>query len=116
MTDLGGAHHRACRRSGGSTADVDIRGAINRSGALAITGKVNPLAKDIALDVQVSVKDVELPPASPYTGKYVGYAISKGKLDLALAYKIAGPQARRAATSWCWISSRSATRSTARTP
>jgi hypothetical protein len=73
----------------GTTADVDVHGAINRSGALAVTGKVNPLAKEIALDVQVSLKDIELPPASPYTGKYAGYAIDKGKLDLALAYKIA---------------------------
>lgn len=73
----------------GTTADVDIRGAINRSGALVIAGKVNPLAKEIALDVQVSLKDIELPPASPYTGKYAGYVIDKGKLDLALAYKIA---------------------------
>ena len=39
--------------------------------------------------MQVSLKDIELPPASPYTGKYAGYAIGKGKLDLALAYKIA---------------------------
>jgi hypothetical protein len=73
----------------GTTADVDVRGAINRSGALVIAGKVNPLAKEIALDVQVSLKDIELPPASSYTGKYAGYAIDKGKLDLALAYKIA---------------------------
>ncbi len=73
----------------GTTADVDVHGAINRSGALVIAGKVNPLAKEIALDVQVSLKDIELPPASPYTGKYAGYVIDKGKLDLALAYKIA---------------------------
>lgn len=37
----------------------------------------------------MNLKDVELPPASPYTGKYAGYAIGKGKLDLALAYRIA---------------------------
>jgi hypothetical protein len=73
-----------------STADVDIRAAINRSGSLVIAGKVNPLAKDVSLDMRVDVKDVELPPASPYTGKYAGYGISKGKLDLALGYKIAG--------------------------
>ena len=89
VTDLA-ARVSGLSSAGGSTADVDIRGAINRSGALAITGKINPLAKDISLDMQVSVKDVELPPASPYSGKFVGYAISKGKLDLALSYKIAG--------------------------
>ena len=73
---------------GGTTADVDLHGAINRSGGLTVAGKVNPLAKEIALDVQVGLKDIELPPASPYTAKYVGYQIGKGKLDLALAYKI----------------------------
>ena len=73
----------------GTTADVDVHGAINRSGALTVAGSVNPLAKEISLDVQVSLKDIELPPASPYTGKYAGYVIDKGKLDLVLAYKIA---------------------------
>ena len=80
----------------GTTADVDVHGAINRSGALVIAGKVNPLAKEIALDVQVGLKDIELPPASPYTGKYAGYVIDKGKLDLALAYKIADRKLERA--------------------
>jgi len=88
ISDLGG-RITGLSSVAGTTADVDVHGAINRSGALAVTGKVNPLAKDIALDVQVSLKDIELPPASPYTGKYAGYAIDKGKLDLALAYKIA---------------------------
>ncbi len=73
----------------GTTADVDLRGAINRSGTLTVGGKVNPLAKEIALDVQIGLKDIELPPASPYTARFVGYQIGKGKLDLALAYKVA---------------------------
>jgi hypothetical protein len=74
----------------GTTASVDIRGSVNRSGVLTIVGSANPLAKDLALDVQVSLRDFELPPTSPYAGHYAGYAISKGKLDLSLAYKIAG--------------------------
>jgi uncharacterized protein involved in outer membrane biogenesis len=74
----------------GSTASVDIRGSVNRSGVLTIVGTTNPLAKDLALDVQVNLRDFELPPASPYTAHYAGYPISKGKLDLALSYKIAG--------------------------
>jgi hypothetical protein len=74
----------------GSTADVDIRGSVNRSGVLTIVGKTNPLAKDLLLDVQVALKGFELPPTSPYAGKYAGFGISKGKLDLSLDYKIAG--------------------------
>ena len=73
----------------GTTATVDLRGTINRSGALVIGGTVNPLAKDLALDLKVDLRDVELPPLSPYSGHYAGYAIGKGKLDLSLGYKIA---------------------------
>ena len=39
--------------------------------------------------MQLALNDVELPPASPYTGKFVGYNISKGKLGLSLDYKVA---------------------------
>jgi len=88
LTELGGGVS-GLSSVAGSTAVVDIHGAVNHSGALTIAGKANPLAKEIALDVTVDVRDVELPPASPYTGKYAGYGVSKGKLDLALAYKIA---------------------------
>jgi hypothetical protein len=73
----------------GTTADIELSGTIDRSGALAVGGKLNPLAKDLFADVQVSVRGFELPPTSPYSGRFVGLAISKGKLDLALDYKIA---------------------------
>ena len=87
LTDLAG-RITGLSSSPDSTADIDLRGSVNRSGVLSIVGKANPLAKELNLDVAVSLKDFELPPASPYTGKYAGYAISKGKLDLSLAYKI----------------------------
>jgi hypothetical protein len=73
----------------GTTADVDIRASVNESGALTILGKINPLAKDLFVDMKVDLQDFELPSTSPYSGKYVGYGISKGKLDLTLGYKIA---------------------------
>jgi hypothetical protein len=88
LTDLAG-RVTGLSSSPDTTADIDLRGSVNRSGVLSIVGKANPLAKDLNLDVAVSLKDFELPPTSPYAGKYAGYAISKGKLDLSLAYKIA---------------------------
>ena len=88
LTDLAG-RVSGLSSSPGSTADIDLRGSVNRSGVLTIVGKINPLAKDLDLDVAVNLKDFELPPTSPYAEKYAGYAISKGKLDLSLAYKIA---------------------------
>jgi uncharacterized protein involved in outer membrane biogenesis len=69
-------------------ADVDVRGKLDHSGVLTVAGKVNPLAKELFVDVTVALEDFELPPASPYAGKYVGYGISKGKLGLQLAYHV----------------------------
>jgi hypothetical protein len=69
-------------------ADLDVRGSVDQSGALTILGKVNPLAKELFVDVKVDLQGFELPPASPYAGKYAGYGISKGKLGLSLDYHI----------------------------
>jgi uncharacterized protein involved in outer membrane biogenesis len=88
LTDLAG-RVTGLSSSPHSTADIDLRGSVNHSGVLTIVGRVNPLAQDLSLDVAVNLKDFELTPASPYTAKYAGYAISKGKLDLSLVYKIA---------------------------
>jgi hypothetical protein len=71
-----------------STADLDLRGAYDGA-PLTIAGKLNPLAAIPSLDVKAEVRGVELTPLSPYSGKYAGYAIDKGKLSLFLAYKIA---------------------------
>jgi hypothetical protein len=73
----------------GSTASVELSATVNRSGTLKIAGKTNPLADNLFLDLQLALRDVELPPASPYSGRFVGYAISKGKLGLSLDYKVA---------------------------
>lgn len=74
-----------------STADVDLRGAYDGA-PVTIAGKVNPLAATPSLDIKAEVRGVELTALSPYSGKYAGYAIDKGKLSLFLGYKIADGQ------------------------
>jgi len=71
----------------GSTADLDLRGAYDGA-PVSVAGKINPLAAVPSLDIKAEVRGVELVPMSPYSGKYAGYAIDKGKLSLFLAYKI----------------------------
>jgi hypothetical protein len=88
LTDLAG-RVSGLSADGATQADVDVRGSVDHSGNLSIVGKVNPLAKDLFVDLKVRLKDFELPPTSPYAGKYAGYGISKGKLSLALDYHIA---------------------------
>ena len=70
-------------------ADVDLRGTLNDIAPLEITGKVNPLSRDLYADLAVNMRDVDLNQMTPYSGKYAGYTIQKGKLSLGLKYLIA---------------------------
>ncbi|HQR50370.1 MAG TPA: DUF748 domain-containing protein, partial [Methylophilaceae bacterium] len=72
----------------GSTADVDLRGKVNGTAPLEIAGKINPLAKDIFVDLKASAKGIELSGINPYATRYAGYAIEKGKLSVDIHYFI----------------------------
>ena len=69
-------------------ADLELRGRAEGSASLEVTGKLNPLAKPLALDIQAKVRDLELPPLSPYAVKYAGHGIERGKLSMDVAYKV----------------------------
>jgi flagellar motor protein MotB len=69
-------------------ADVDLEGRVDNHALLTIAGQINPLSEEAYTDLTVSVKDLSLPTVSPYSGKYAGYPITKGKLSLDLAYNI----------------------------
>jgi uncharacterized protein involved in outer membrane biogenesis/outer membrane protein OmpA-like peptidoglycan-associated protein len=69
-------------------ADVSFKGKLNGYAPLEITGTINPLMEDLFVDLKVRFKDMDLSPASPYSGKYVGYKIQKGKLSLDLSYLV----------------------------
>ena len=73
-----------------TTADVDLRGKLNDYAPLEITGKINPLSKDLFVDLKARITDLDLSPATPYAGKYAGYTIEKGKLSLDVKYSING--------------------------
>ena len=69
-------------------ADLELRGKAEGTASLEIVGKLNPLAKPLALDIEGRVRDLELPPLSPYTIKYTGHGIERGKLSLDVAYAV----------------------------
>ncbi len=76
--------------AGGSPAlaDLDLRGRAEGTASLEINGKLNPLAKPLALDIRAKVRDLELPPLSPYSVKYAGHGIERGKLSVDLHYEV----------------------------
>ncbi|MGE5752845.1 MAG: DUF748 domain-containing protein, partial [Deltaproteobacteria bacterium] len=69
-------------------ADVDLRGRLENYAPLEITGKINPLRNDLFVDLKIDFKDMDLSPLTPYSGRYAGYTIEKGKLTLSLKYLI----------------------------
>ncbi|UUZ67692.1 DUF748 domain-containing protein [Polaromonas sp. P2-4] len=71
-----------------SMADLELRGRAEGTASLEILGKLNPLAKPLALDITGKVRELELPPLSPYAVKYAGYGINRGKLSVDVNYVV----------------------------
>jgi uncharacterized protein involved in outer membrane biogenesis len=69
-------------------ADVDLKGKLDNYAPLEITGKINPLREDLYVNLKVDFRDMDLSPLTPYSGRYIGYTIQKGKLALSLKYLI----------------------------
>ena len=69
-------------------ADVDLAGKVDRYAPFRIKGQINPLSEDAYTDVTVVFENLNLTTISPYSEKYAGYPINKGKLSLNLAYKL----------------------------
>ncbi|MGE8188541.1 DUF748 domain-containing protein [Pseudomonas sp. NPDC086278] len=69
-------------------ASVDINGKVDRYAPVTIKGAVNPFDPMASLDIATSFKRVELTTLTPYSGKFAGYRIRKGRLNLDLHYLI----------------------------
>jgi len=69
-------------------ADVNLSGKVGRAAPFKIVGKINPLSEDAFTDLIITLGGMDLTPAGPYSGKYAGYGLSKGKLSLDLKYKV----------------------------
>jgi uncharacterized protein involved in outer membrane biogenesis len=83
LTDLDGTISTLTFEQAG---DLQFTGKLNQAGALDIRGRVNPLAANVFLDIQAGARDIELPRLSPYSAKYLGYGIERGKLSVKVKY------------------------------
>jgi hypothetical protein len=69
-------------------AVVNLHARLDNQAPIAVTGSINPLKEDLFVDLKASLKNMELSPTTPYSGKYAGLAIEKGKLSFDLNYSI----------------------------
>ncbi|MBT2332616.1 DUF748 domain-containing protein [Variovorax paradoxus] len=79
-------------------ADLELRGKAQQTAALEITGKLNPLVKPLELDITAKMRDLDLAPLSPYSVRYAGHGIERGKMSMDVNYKIA-PDGQLTATN-----------------
>ncbi len=71
-------------------ADINLSAKVDGVGPVAIAGTINPFSGTETNDVKITLKNMDLTPASPYAGKFAGYRIAMGKLNLDLAYDLVG--------------------------
>jgi uncharacterized protein involved in outer membrane biogenesis/outer membrane protein OmpA-like peptidoglycan-associated protein len=69
-------------------ASVDIKGKVDKYAPVSIKGSLTPFDPMNSLDIATSFKNVELTTLTPYSGKFAGYRIKKGRLNLDLHYRI----------------------------
>lgn len=69
-------------------ASVDVSGKVDRYAPVSIRGSLTPFDPLDSLDIATSFKQVELTTLSPYSSKFAGYRIQKGRMDLDLHYRI----------------------------
>ncbi|MDN7597269.1 DUF748 domain-containing protein [Burkholderia multivorans] len=75
-----------------TSAPVDVAATLAGNGPISIKGSVNPLIDKPALDLTATAHDIELTNLTPYSAKYAGYPITKGKLNVDLHYQLANDQ------------------------
>ncbi|MBV9510272.1 MAG: DUF748 domain-containing protein, partial [Caulobacteraceae bacterium] len=73
----------------GAIVGIDLSGqVIDRFSPVSIKGSMDPLDFDRQTDLHLAFRNIELPLFNPYSGRYAGYAIAKGKLTTELSYRI----------------------------
>jgi hypothetical protein len=73
-----------------SRAHVDLHGSVDQYAPVSIVGDVNVLSAALYTDLTMSFHNIELSTFNPYSGKFAGYNISKGKLNTDLHYLVDG--------------------------
>lgn len=86
LTAIGGSIGTISTAANQTPADVTLRGSVDGTAPVDIHGKVNPLAPTAFVDLTAKADGVELTNLTPYSAKYAGYPITKGKLTMDLHY------------------------------
>ncbi|TAL52994.1 DUF748 domain-containing protein [Pandoraea sp.] len=85
LTQIGGSVGAFGTQSN-APADVVLKGSVDNDAPININGKINPLTPMAFVDIKAKADGIELTNLTPYSDKYTGYPIEKGKLSLDVHY------------------------------
>lgn len=71
-----------------SRATLDIHGKVSALAPFELTGELTPDPKNPFVNLTIAFTNSDLTPFSPYTEKFAGYPLNKGRLTLDLHYNI----------------------------
>ncbi len=71
-----------------SVAKVDLKGQVDAFSPVLIQGELSPFAYDRDTTLSLSFRNMDLIRFNPYSGRFAGYNIVKGKLTTELKYRI----------------------------
>ena len=70
-----------------SQADIRLNAKLNRYAPFTVTGTISPLQEKLSADIKVNFDNIDLSPFSPYSGKFIGRMVEKGRLSLELTIR-----------------------------
>ncbi|MGH8497895.1 MAG: DUF748 domain-containing protein, partial [Methylococcales bacterium] len=71
-----------------SRATIDLKGKADRTAPVHIKGRIQFFDPRNYTDISLGFKNLSLGNLTPYSGKFAGYKIEKGKMSVDLKYKI----------------------------
>lgn len=71
-----------------SRATLDLEGKVDRYAPATIAGTVNLLSAALYTDINLKFAGVDLTSVTPYSGRFAGYKIEKGKLSVDVTYHV----------------------------
>jgi len=70
--------------------DVNLYALVDGVGPAKVTGYINPFSGTQTNYLKITLASMDLLPTSPYSGKFAGYRIARGNLNLDLEYNLVG--------------------------
>ena len=71
-----------------SRAQVAVSGSVDQYSPVDLTGEVNLLSAAVYTNLALNFRNIELTTFNPYSGKFAGYSISRGKLSTEMKYRV----------------------------